>query len=280
MNGLFNFIITHYQLCIVMVGTSVLGITTGALGPFAILRKQSLLADALSHATLPGIALAFLLTGSKDPCIHSTGGILTAVLGTIMALLLKRTTHLKFDTILGLILSVFFGAGLVVISELQKRPIAQQAMLSKLMFGNASALLHYDVLVMTVLGLIILTCLISYWKEFKLIAFDAAFARSLGYPVFALDVFLTLLLILTIVSGLQTVGAILMSTLLIAPACAARQWTTSLDTMVILSCAISFLCALGGSVISNIYDIPTGPAIVVLLSLVVGISLSMRQQHA
>lgn len=269
-----EFFTNHYTTCIVILGTCLVGITAGALGAFALLRKQSLLGDAISHAALPGIALAFLATYSKNPLVLLCGGSLAGALGTLLTMLITRTTRLKIDTALGIILSVFFGFGLVLMTHIQKRPIADQAILNKFIFGNASTLLVQDIYVIAGISFLVLTCLIFFWKQFTIVSFDESFAHTLGFSVLLIDSLLTALLILTICAGLQTIGVILMSSMLIAPAAAARQWTQRLRSMVLLAALLGSTAALSGSLLSSAIDhMPTGPTIVLMLSLFVGISL-------
>lgn len=271
---------THYTLIIVCIGTMILGITAGALGVFALLRKQSLLGDTISHAALPGIALMFLATHSRNPLILILGGSIAGCVGTILMLIITRLTKLKQDTVLGIILSVFFGFGLVLMTVIQKYAIPHQSILNKFLFGSASTLILEDIYAMSFIAVITLSFLALFWKEFSLITFDQAYAHTCGYPVIALDMLLTILMVLAISLGLQTVGVVLMSAMLIAPAAAAYQWTTRLPSMVFLACAIGAVSSLTGSLISSWYaHIPTGPMIVVVLSICVLISFLCTPRH-
>ncbi len=263
-----------YTLCIVIGGTAILGLTSGTIGVFAFLRRQSLLGDAISHAALPGIALMFLVTHTKNPTVLLLGGALSGGVGTMLMKLVTYKTTLKTDAILGIVLSVFFGFGLVLLTIIQKLPIANQAILNKFLFGNASTLLPEDVFVMAVVASVVLVMVVVFWKEFTLIAFDPVLAHVLGYPVRLLDMVLIFLLVLTIVIGLQTVGVVLMSTMLIAPAAAARQWTSSCGKMVILAGMFGAVSGALGAIISSMVDrLPTGPTIVVIVSVLVLCSL-------
>jgi manganese/zinc/iron transport system permease protein len=264
-------LVYDYTLRTVALGSATLGVVSGALGSYAVLRKQSLLGDAISHAALPGIALAFLLTGSKAPLVLVCGAAAAGWLGTFLVMSLIKTTRLKDDTALGLILSVFFGVGLVLLTYIQKNvPAASQAGLDKFLFGQAAALLERDVVTMATLGALALLAMLLLWKEFKLLSFDPDFGASLGYPMRALDVLLTSLLVVAIVIGLQTVGVVLMSAMVVAPAAAARQWTDRLGTMVVLSALFGALAGVSGAVISaQVPRLPTGPTIVLCLSALV-----------
>lgn len=263
-----------YTLRTVALGSATLGIVSGALGSYAVLRKQSLLGDAMSHAALPGVVLAFVLTRSKEPLVLILGALATGWLGTLAMLGITRTTRLKDDSALGLVLSVFFGFGLMLLTFVQKLPDATQAGLDKFLFGQAATLIESDVVMMAVIGGLILALVGMFWKEFKLLSFDPGFGASLGFPMRALDVLLTTLLVAAIVVGLQTVGVVLMSAMVVAPAVAARQWTDRLSVMVVLAALFGAVAGVSGAIISSTgAGLSTGPTIVLSASLLVLVSL-------
>jgi manganese/zinc/iron transport system permease protein len=263
-----------YTLRTVALGSAILGIVSGALGSFAVLRKQSLLGDAISHAALPGIVLAFLLTRSREPAILMLGALIAGWLATLFMLNIVRTTRIKDDSALGIVLSVFFGFGLMLLTFTQKLPDATQAGLDKFLFGQAATLLQSDVVTMAIVSAVALGLLAIFWKEFKLITFDPEYAASLGFPVRFLDVVLTTLLVISIVVGLQTVGVVLMSAMLVAPAAAARQWTDKLNIMVLLGALFGAIAGVSGTLISGSMEkLPTGPVIVLCMSIIVVFSM-------
>jgi manganese/zinc/iron transport system permease protein len=268
-----NDLFSDYTLRTVALGSATLGIVSGALGTYAVLRKQSLLGDAISHAALPGIALAFLLTGSKAPLVLILGAVAAGWIGTLLVMSIVNTTRLKSDSALGIVLSVFFGFGLVLLTFIQKLPNAAQAGLDKFLFGQAAGLLERDVITMAAVGISVLLTMLVFWKEFKLLTFDREFGASLGFPMRALDILLITLLVIAIVLGLQTVGVVLMSAMVVAPAAAARQWTDRLEVMVGLSALFGALAGVSGAVISSTTArLPTGPTIVLCISAIVLVS--------
>ncbi len=276
MLNLFYELFSDYTLRTVALGSCVLGIVSGALGSYAVLRKQSLLGDAISHAALPGIALAFLLTRSKMTLILVIGAAIAGWLGTLGIMKIVRNTRLKEDGALGLVLSVFFGFGLVLLTFIQKQAYANQAGLDNFLFGQAAALLQRDVITMAILSAIVLFFVTLFWKEFKLLSFDPDYGSSLGFPIRVLDIFLTSLLVIAIVIGLQTVGVVLMSAMVVAPAAAARQWTDRLGIMVVLAAFFGALAGVSGAIISSTTtQLPTGPTIVLSVSLIVIISVTI-----
>ena len=267
-------LMANYTLRVVVLGSLILGLVSGALGTFAVLRKESLLGDAISHAALPGIAIAFLLFKTKHTLVLVLGATVAGWLGTILLLVVIYNTTLKRDAILGIVLSVFFGFGLVLLSVIQRLPIENKAGLTTYLFGNASTLLGSDVWVMTCLGVLVLIILYYFWKEFKVMTFDRDFSLAMGLPIKRLDVLLTTLIVIAIVIGLQMVGVVLMSAMLIAPAAAARQWTDRLSVMVSLSGLIGAFSGMIGAVTSSfVSKLPTGPTIVLVVSLVAFLSL-------
>jgi manganese/zinc/iron transport system permease protein len=269
-----NQLIFDYTLRTVALGSAALGIVSGALGSFAVLRKQSLLGDAISHAALPGVVLAFLLTRSKAPLVLVIGAGLAGWLATLWIITIIKRTRIKEDAALGIVLSVFFGLGMMLLTYTQRLPDARQAGLDQFLFGQAAALLERDVITMAVLGTVALLLMSFFWKEFKLLAFDRDFGHSLGFPMGRLDILLTTLLVIAIVIGLQAVGVVLMSAMVVAPAAAARQWTDRLGVMVILAAFFGALAGVTGTIISTTgQGLSTGPTIVLSASAIVLLSM-------
>lgn len=265
---------TNYTLRNVALGTAMIGIVSGALGCFAVLRKQSLLGDAISHAALPGVVIAFILTRSKSSLVLSIGALIAGWLATLLVMAITRYTRIKEDSALGTALSTFFGFGIMLLAFTQTMPDARQAGLDRFLFGQAAAIIERDVTTIAVIGVVALALMVVFWKEFKLLSFDTEFAASLGLPVRLLDVMLTTLLVVAIVIGLQAVGVILMSAMVVAPASAARQWTDRLSVMVVLAALFGALSSVAGAVISSTgRGLGTGPVIVLCISAIVVVSL-------
>ncbi len=269
----------NYTLQTVALGTATLGAVAGGLGGFAVLRRQSLLADAISHAALPGVVIAFLITHAKDPLTLSLGAAAAGWLGALCVLGIVRLSRVPFDGALALVLSVFFGAGLLLLTAIQKRADASQAGLERFLFGQAATLLPEDVRVIAGLGSVAVCCVALFWKEFKLLTFDSAYAAGIGLPVILLDAGLMLILVIAVVLGLQAVGVVLMSALVVAPAVAARQWTQRLGPMLLLAALIGAGCGVSGTFLGDWLSrpgkpVPTGPTIVLVATAMVAISLA------
>ncbi len=270
-----------YTFQVVALGAALLGMASGMIGSFAVLRRQSLLGDVVSHAALPGIAAVFLMTGTKDTVWLLIGALCSGLTATGFIIGVVRYSRVKFDTALALGMSVFFGLGLVLLTYVQKIPNANQAGLQRFIFGQAAVLLESDILVIAVTGAVLLALTLLFWKEFKLLSFDPEFARSLGLPTRSLDVLLSAMTVAAIIAGLQTVGVILMSAMLVAPAVAARQWTNRLGVMVGLAALFGAVSGVAGTLASSaLPKLPAGPAIVVAADVLVLISLALGRARS
>lgn len=258
----------------IAIGTMLLGVMSGLMGSIAVLRSESLLGDTISHASLPGIVLAFMLTGIKSSMVLLIGALVIGFLSAFIVRYLSNHSKLKKDTGLAIVLSVFFGLGLVLLTFVQRQQNADQAGLERYIFGQAVGLLKEDVYIM--LGGLFFIGIILFlgWTKIKLILFDPIFAQTLGISIRRWNFILTLCLVLIIVLGIQTVGVVLMSSLLLAPAAAARQWTDSLSKMLLIAGVFGAISGIGGAISSVSYShLPTGPVIVLFVSILVFVSL-------
>jgi manganese/zinc/iron transport system permease protein len=258
----------------VLLGASLLGILGGVMGCYAFLRRQSLLGDALAHAALPGVCLGFLFTSSKEPLPLFLGAMAAGLVGAMAILGIVRWSRLKEDTAIGMVLSVFFGVGIVLLTYIQKLPLGNQSGLDKFLFGQAATLMPRDLKLMAVLATVVLCTVMLFYKELKLLCFDREYGASLGYPMRRLEILLTLLLVTVVVVGLQTVGVILIVATLVMPAAAARQWTSRLGPMLLLAAALGGASGAAGAILSaSVARLPTGPVIVLIASAVLVVSL-------
>ncbi|QQK77054.1 metal ABC transporter permease [Salicibibacter cibarius] len=258
----------------VLFATATLGIASGVLGSFALLRRQSLVSDAMSHAALPGICIAFLIVGEKMMGALLLGAGLTAYLGTYCIQTIVYYTRLKTDAAIGLVLSVFFGVGIVLLTFINNLPIGGQAGLNQFIFGQAAAMTSLDVRVISSVAVVLIIITILLFKELKLLVFDREFAQGIGLPTAVLNGLLMTMIVAAVVIGLQAVGVVLMVAMLIAPAITARYWTDRLDFMVILSGFFGAISGILGTMISApISGMPTGPLIIVAACIVFFVSL-------
>ena len=263
-----------YTIQNVAIGAALIGIISGVLGSFAVLRKQSLLGDTLSHAALPGVCLGFIIAGTREIGSVLLGALVTGALAALLVLLLTRNSRLKTDAGLGIALSVFFAIGIMLLTYIQRLGNASQGGLDSFLFGQAAAILRSDLWIMGGITVAAVALVAAFWKEFKLVSFDPAFAASLGLPVVLLEVVLTVMIALAVVVGLQMVGVVLMAAMVIAPAVAARQWNSRLEGMVVLAAILGLVSGVFGALLSAAAQgLATGPLIVLSVSAIVTISL-------
>lgn len=258
----------------VLVGTMLLGLAGGVLGSFALLKKQSLIGDAMAHAALPGICIAFLIIGEKSILAFMIGAIVLGFLASFLITSITKHSRIKEDTAIGLVLSVFFGVGIVLLTYIAGLNNGNQTGLDDFIFGQAASLIGADVKMMMIISGVLLVTTYLLFKELKLVTFDSQFAQGIGLPVSLLNGLLMLLIVSAVVIGLQAVGVVLMSAMLITPAIAARYWTDRLDYMVIISGSIGAISGMVGTLLSTFANgMPTGPLIIVAATLIFLISL-------
>lgn len=269
-----------YNTRIVIIGTTLLGLAAGLVGTFLLLRKRALLSDTLSHATLPGIALTFILItylggDGKNLIALITGAAIFSVLGTVSVILVQKYSRLKDDAALGIVLSVYFGFGIALLGLATRMESGTAAGLSSFIYGKTASMLFFDALLIgaTALGSAIV-CLLLF-KEFTLICFDYHYAATQGWPVARLDFLMMTLVVVVTVIGLQAVGLILVVALLIIPPSAARFWTHRLKNMLILSGVFGALSGLLGSTFSALMaNLPAGAVIVIMAAVIFIFSLA------
>jgi manganese/zinc/iron transport system permease protein len=268
MNTLWEFLsMQDANVRFVTFGSILLAASSAVVGCFTVLRKRALVGDAVAHAVLPGVCLAFMLTGQKNPIVLLIGSFITGWLSLVVIDVITSKSRIKEDTAIGLVLSVFFGIGVLFLTSIQHSGNENQSGLDKFLFGSAAALVGQDLYTFGAVAVLLLLSVILLYKEFKLISFDLAYARTIGLPVRRLELLLTTLTVLAVVVGIQSVGVVLMSAMLITPAAAARFWTDRLGIMVVIAATMSAFCGAAGAFVSfTAPAMPTGPWIVMLLS--------------
>jgi len=280
---MFELLLTDYTLRTVCLGTAVIGAVSGALGCFAYLRRQSLIGDVVSHSSLAGILLFFLLSywvtgeGSKSLVVLIPGAIVAGAASLFLTRMIVARTRIKEDTGLGVMLAIFFGGGILLLRWVQRRQpvIPGHAGLEDYLFGMAAAMGRDDLRMILILGAVSIGIVCLLWKEFKVFTFDPTFAQSMGLRTSLLDSLLLMILVVGIVIGIQAVGVVLMIALLVTPASSARQWRHNLGSMVILAACIGAFSGAAGSFISATYaHLPTGPVIVLIATSIFLISLT------
>lgn len=281
----------------VLVGTSLLGCAAGVVGTWAVLRRRALVGDALAHAALPGLCLAFLLFGGRQFGTLMLGALVAGLLGVAAITLICRWTRTKEDAAIGIVLSTFFGVGVVLLSIIQHRTSGgAKAGLDSYIFGQAAGMIWQDVWLIGAVSAVALTVIVLLYKEFLVFSFDPDFARSEGWPTLRLDLTMMGMLALTTVVGLPAVGVVLMAAMLIIPGAAARFWTHRLGSMLVVAGAMGALSGAIGTLLSagvvqswlgfdplafgnNTKSLPTGPLIVLCGTMLFVVSLCFAPQR-
>ena len=270
-----------YNTRVVIIGATLLGLAAGLVGTFLLLRKRALLSDAISHATLPGIALAFMLMSvvlgnGKNLVGLIAGAAIFSVLGTTSVIVIQKYSRLKDDAALGIVLSVYFGLGIALLGLATRMESGNAAGLSSFIYGKTASMLFFDAMLIALTALTTIVFCILFFKEFTLICFDADYGATEGWPVMRLDFLMMGLVVVVTVIGLQAVGLILVVALLIIPAAAARFWTFRLRQMLWLSGVFGALSGMLGSGISALMaNLPAGAVIVLTASAVFLFSMTL-----
>ncbi len=258
----------------VLVGSMLLGFASGIIGSFVFLKKQSLISDAMAHATLPGVCLMYMIFQVKSVPLFLIGAAITGLIATYAIQIIVNHSRIKSDAAIGTTLSVFFAFGIVLLTYISQNFSGNQSGLDDFIFGQAAALVSSDVRIITIGSFIIIVLTALFFKEFKISIFDPQFAKGLGLPVRFFNGVLLALVIGIVVIGIQMVGVVLIAALLITPPLTARYWTENLGIMTILSGIFGALAGVLGTFISTIGEgLPTGPVIVLVASITFLLSL-------
>jgi len=266
---------------LVVLSTAALGMSSGVIGTFLVLRGRALVGDVLAHAMLPGIVLAFLVAialgapaVAKSLPVLLLGGATTGATGLFTTTLIRKHARLKDDAAMGIVLSVFFGIGIALLGMAQRSAEGSAAGLQSFIYGKTASMVQADLLMIGGAAIVVVVASVLLFKEFALLCFDEAFASTLGWPVRRLDWLLLALVTLVMVIGLQAVGLILMVALLIMPPAAARCWTDRLGGMAVASGAIGAMSGwLGASSSALLPRLPAGAMIVLTAASLFAISL-------
>ncbi len=260
----------HYNTFIVLLGSSILGMSGGLIGCFLLLKKRVLISDTVSHATLPGVGIAFIVMELLGMQKSLPGLLLGASISSVIAILalsgIRRLSKTKEDALLAIVLACFFGLGTVILSIVQRMPHGSAAGLNSFIYGKTASMLASDALLIIVMSFCILIVLIAIYKELNLSCFDPEWAQAGGYQIHVLDFILSMLALLLIIVGLQAVGLILMVAVIVLPPTAARFWTNTIHIMSLLAAFFGILGGAFGTLISAV--LPNSPAgAVIVLSM-------------
>ena len=257
-----------YNATLVTLGASLLGAAAGMAGTFLYLRKNALISDAISHATLPGLGFAFLVAfgfgiDGRQLLILLSGSALSAALGLYFVNWLTRETRLTQDTAIGCVLSVFFAFGVVLLTIIQVIPAGRKAGLESFLLGSTAGMLYSDALLILVLSIITALVLFVFLRPIKLVVFDQGYSETLGISVQRVDFIILAVTLAVTVLGMKIVGLILIVALLIIPAVSARFWSERTNIILVTATVFGALSGYIGSAISAVSPgLPTGPIIV------------------
>ena len=270
-------VLTSYSFLIVGSGTFLLAAIAGAVGCITVLKGQSLIGDAIGHAAFPGIVLSFMLFLQREPVLLTLGAVVSGTTAFMLIQAIKEHSKLELDAILAVILSSFFGVGMVLKSHIQGNSDykdAAQSGLSSYIFGQAAYIMKDDVRLILYIGIPTLILLILFYKEIKLFLFDEIYARTIGIKTVLLYGIILVMTMGIIAAGLKLVGAILISSLLIIPAITALQWSNKFSKVLIIAGVTGGISALIGTYISTVYDgMSTGATIILVMGSFAVISL-------
>lgn len=259
-----------YNATLVVLGATALGVAAGNVGAYLYLRKRALVSDAISHATLPGLALAFLALvalggdGRNLPALMA-GSALSAWFGLWLVGWITRATRLAEDAAIGAVLSVFFGFGIVLLTVIQTMQAGRQAGLEGFLLGSTAGMVRADAFVIAAGGGLVLLATLALRRPLIMTAFDQGFAQVRGINTQRLDLWLMTLVMAVTVVGLKIVGLILIVALLIIPAVAARFWTENASRVAILAGVFGGVSGyIGAAVSATAPALPTGPIIVLV----------------
>ncbi|MCL4147346.1 UNVERIFIED_CONTAM: hypothetical protein GTU68_048987 [Idotea baltica] len=260
---------SNYNIRNVVMGTSLIGMVSALVGTFTVLRKRSLLGDAIAHSVLPGICLAFILFNTKNLFVLFSGAFVTGWLSILLIDYIIRKSPIKPDASIGITLSFFFGMGMLLLTAIQQSNNAGQTGLDRFLFGKAASIVGEDVFVIAILSAVILIILFFFHKGFALISFDSLFAQSIGFNIKIYEFLLSSITVLAIVIGIQAVGVVLMAALIITPAVAARMWTDELAFLLLFAALFGMMASVFGAFVSfTAPSMPTGPWIIIGLTII------------
>ncbi|MEL6788239.1 MAG: metal ABC transporter permease [Cyanobacteria bacterium J06607_15] len=241
------------------------GIICAVVGSYLMVQRLALLGDAISHSVLPGLAIAYLVGANIF-----LGAFIAGIISTVLINVISTRSNIKEDTAMGIVFSAFFALGITLITVVQKD---NKIDLNHFLFGNILAVDSSEVRDTLIIAGIVLTVVCLLYKELLFYTFDKLGAQAVGLPVGLLDLGLMILIGLTIVASLKAVGVVLVLSLLITPAASAYLLVTRLHLVMLLGILIGVASSIAGMYLSYYYNLPSGPAIVLVASAIFSLAL-------
>ncbi|MGI6787572.1 MAG: metal ABC transporter permease [Acholeplasmataceae bacterium] len=262
----------------VLITSVVLGFLAGSFGVFIVLKKQALVGDAIAHSALPGVVLTFIIFQSKSLEILLIGAALSGFLSILIFNFIKKYSKIKNDATLAILLAGFFGFGRMLLSLVQRSNNAGAAGLESFIFGQAATILLKDMYLTITTAVLVNVVIMLFWKELKIHIFNPEYFKSLGFNSRFLDIIFSILIVIVVVSGIHMVGVVLISALLVAPAVAARQWHHKFSINYLLAGIIGSVSGFMGVLLADHLNLPPGPMIIVVLSVITILSLLLSKK--
>lgn len=241
-----------------LVTAVLVGIICSVVGSYLMVQRLALLGDAISHSVLPGLAIAFIV--GADIFV---GAFIAGVLSTVVITLIRTRSPIKEDAAMGIVFSTFFALGITLITIVQKD---NKIDLNHFLFGNILGVTVQEVRNTAIISVVVVVVVLLLYKELLFYTFDPLGAQAAGLPVNLLNFGLMVLIALTIVASLQAVGVILVLALLITPGATAYLLVKRLNQMMILGATIGIIASISGMYVSYFWNLPSGPAIVLVAS--------------
>lgn len=264
-----------YTFIIVALGTVILSVASGVVGTISVIKGQSLIGDAIGHATFPGIVLAFMLFNVMETYTLVIGAIILGVIAFQLIHIITDTSKLSLDSALALVLSSFFGLGMALKSYVQGNPNFNGTQgIDDFIFGQAAYMLRSDVYLIIIASIISIILFFIFYQQLRIYIFDPVYARTLGINNKMMNILVLTMTIVLIAVGLKAVGAILIVNILIAPAVVGTLWSNKFSKVLIIAAVTGGISALIGTYVSTAFTgIATGPAIILALSFFVTLSM-------
>lgn len=270
-------ILTSYTFIVVCTGTMILAATAGMVGTLTVLKGQSLIGDAIGHASYPGVIISFMVGMVLDPVILLIGATISGTFAFILVQFIDKNSKLNLDAILATLLAAFFGLGMVLKSYIQGHSVygsVPQGGLKNYIFGQAAFIRSIDIQLILIVAIPSILLLLLFYKEFKLFIFDEIYAKSIGLNPTIMHIIMVAIIMGVVATGLKFVGAILISSLLIVPAITAMQWSNRFNRVLMIAAGVGVVSAFIGTYISSVYaGMSTGPSIILIMSLIAFVSM-------
>ncbi len=277
-------IITSYGFLVVAVGTVVLAVAAGMVGTFSVLLGQSLIGDAVSHSAFPGIIIAFILIQTKDPIVLTIGAVISGAIAFIIIQIIHGNSKVSLDSILAIVLSSMFGLGMALMTYIDTADFTKnlnRAGLNSYIFGQAAFTMKKDVYLIIAVSVVSIVLMLVFYKELKVFIFDKEYSYSIGFSPKMIHLILLIMTMILIGVGMRIVGAVLISSMLIAPAITGLLWSKRLSIVLLIASIVGAVSAFVGTYLSVSYrGMSTGPSIIVIMSIICLSSLVVAPQGA